>query len=61
MKSNKYKRLTSIVYDITRPPNRSIDGDVEFYLKELLPKSCLVLEAGVGNGGMTIPFLRKKY
>ncbi|AAT75434.1 S-adenosylmethionine:2-demethylmenaquinone methyltransferase [Mesoplasma florum L1] len=62
MKSNKenyYGNLSSLVYNQSKPPGTSIDGDIEFYTNELIKRDGLVLEAGVGNGRMAIPLLRK--
>ncbi|AVN64826.1 SAM-dependent methyltransferase [Mesoplasma florum] len=56
---NYYGSLSSLVYDISKPPGTSIDGDIEFYTQELIRRDGIVLEAGVGNGRMAIPLLRK--
>ncbi|WP_169728217.1 class I SAM-dependent methyltransferase [Mesoplasma chauliocola] len=56
---NYYGSLSSTVYDESKPPGTSIDGDIDFYIKELMPRDGLVLEAGVGNGRMAIPLLRR--
>jgi SAM-dependent methyltransferase len=59
MKKNYYGTLSSQIYNLTKPPGTSIDGDIEFYTNKLLPLNGLILEAGVGNGRMLIPLLRK--
>ncbi|ATZ20606.1 class I SAM-dependent methyltransferase [Mesoplasma coleopterae] len=58
-KKNYYGSLSSLVYDQTKPPGTSIDGDIQFYTNELIQRDGIVLEAGVGNGRMAIPLLRK--
>ncbi|WP_031542976.1 class I SAM-dependent methyltransferase [Mesoplasma photuris] len=59
MNKNYYGSLASLIYNFTKPPGTSIDGDIEFYTKMLMPRDGLVLEAGVGNGRMLIPLARK--
>ncbi|ATQ35241.1 methyltransferase [Mesoplasma entomophilum] len=58
-KKNYYGSLSALVCDQTKPPGASIDGDIEFYTNELIQRDGIVLEAGVGNGRMAIPLLRK--
>ncbi|WP_339030534.1 class I SAM-dependent methyltransferase [Spiroplasma endosymbiont of Cantharis nigra] len=57
---NHYKQISSLIYDFTKPPGTSIDGDLEFYKSQLLPIQGKVLEAGVGNGRLFIPLLKYK-
>ncbi|QEH62030.1 methyltransferase [Spiroplasma chinense] len=57
---NKYQKYSSLLYDATKPPGTSVDGDLEFYKEYILPVEGKVLEAGVGNGRMLIPFLKYK-
>ncbi|WP_027063150.1 class I SAM-dependent methyltransferase [Mesoplasma seiffertii] len=59
MKKNYYGSLSSQIYNLTKPPGTSIDGDIEFYTNQLMPLDGLILEAGVGNGRMLVPLLRK--
>ncbi|QHX35847.1 methyltransferase [Spiroplasma sp. TIUS-1] len=58
MNKNNYSSLSSIVYDFTKPPGTNSDGDIEFYKSYLLPLEGKILEAGVGNGRMSIPLLK---
>ncbi|ATZ21286.1 class I SAM-dependent methyltransferase [Mesoplasma tabanidae] len=58
-KKNYYGNISSLVYNQSKPPGTSIDGDIEFYTNELIKREGLVLEAGVGNGRIAIPLLRK--
>ncbi|AKU79545.1 class I SAM-dependent methyltransferase [Spiroplasma turonicum] len=58
-KFNKYLNLSSIIYDLTKPVGESVDGDLEFYKKELIPINGKILELGCGNGRLTIAL--KKY
>ncbi|QBQ07881.1 methyltransferase [Spiroplasma gladiatoris] len=58
--NNKYENYSSVLYDFTKPPGTSIDGDLEFYKNLLMPIEGKVLEAGVGNGRLLIPFLKYK-
>ncbi|ALD66608.1 class I SAM-dependent methyltransferase [Spiroplasma cantharicola] len=57
---NHYKQISSLIYDFTKPPGTSIDGDLAFYKSQLLPIEGKVLEAGVGNGRLYIPLLKYK-
>ncbi|WP_051350884.1 class I SAM-dependent methyltransferase [[Acholeplasma] multilocale] len=59
MEKNYYGSLCSKIYDLTKPPGTSIDGDIEFYTQTLMPLDGKILEAGIGNGRMSIPLLRK--
>ncbi|ATZ17687.1 class I SAM-dependent methyltransferase [Mesoplasma melaleucae] len=61
IKRNYYGSLSSLVYDQSKPPGTSIDGDIQFYTEELIQRDGIVLEAGVGNGRMAIPLLRKGF
>ncbi|AKX33969.1 methyltransferase [Spiroplasma litorale] len=51
---NRYLKLSSLVYNYNNPVGHSIDGDIDFYKKELIPKSGNVLELGCGNGRICI-------
>ncbi|WP_338984112.1 class I SAM-dependent methyltransferase [Spiroplasma endosymbiont of Othius punctulatus] len=55
---NYYSSLSSTIYDFTKPPGTSSDGDIEFYKKLLLPLEGKILEAGVGNGRVSIPLIK---
>ncbi|ASP28072.1 methyltransferase [Spiroplasma corruscae] len=55
---NLYLSLSSLVYDFTKPPGTSIDGDIEFYKKELIPLEGKILELGCGNGRLSIPLIK---
>ncbi|QGS52088.1 class I SAM-dependent methyltransferase [Spiroplasma tabanidicola] len=57
---NQYKNYSCMLYDFTKPPGTSVDGDLEFYKNLLMPVEGKVLEAGVGNGRLLIPFLKYK-
>ncbi|AUM62776.1 class I SAM-dependent methyltransferase [Spiroplasma monobiae] len=57
---NHYKKISSLVYNSTKPPGTSIDKDLEFYKSQLLQIEGKVLEAGVGNGRLFIPLLKYK-
>lgn len=57
---NKYSKYSCILYNETKPPGTSVDGDLEFYKNLLLPVEGYILEAGVGNGRLLIPLLRYK-
>ncbi|WP_338984485.1 class I SAM-dependent methyltransferase [Spiroplasma endosymbiont of Diplazon laetatorius] len=57
---NHYKKISSLIYNSTKPPGTSIDKDLEFYKSQLLPIEGKVLEAGVGNGRLFIPLLKYK-
>ncbi|AHI54177.1 methyltransferase [Spiroplasma sabaudiense Ar-1343] len=56
---NYYGKLSSIIYNLTKPVGYSIDGDLEFYFEKIKTAKGIILEAGVGTGRMLIPFLRK--
>ncbi|AUB31802.1 class I SAM-dependent methyltransferase [Spiroplasma floricola] len=57
---NHYKKISSLIYNATKPPGTSIDKDLEFYKSLLLPIDGKILEAGVGNGRLFIPLLKYK-
>ncbi|AGR42266.1 class I SAM-dependent methyltransferase [Spiroplasma diminutum] len=57
---NHYKKISSLLYNSTKPPGTDIDGDLNFYKSQLLPIEGKVLEAGVGNGRLLIPLLKYK-
>lgn len=55
----EYRELSARFYQESKPVGLSIDGDIEFYRKELEDLSGLVLEAGVGTGRLMIPLIKK--
>lgn len=55
----EYGKLSTMVYDHTKPSGHSIDGDIEYFYQNIQEVSGRVLEAGVGTGRMLIPFLEK--
>ncbi|MBO0475762.1 class I SAM-dependent methyltransferase [Vagococcus sp. DIV0080] len=55
----EYGKLSTMVYEHTKPSGHSIDGDIEYFYKNIQKSSGRVLEAGVGTGRMLIPFLEK--
>ncbi|WP_339020380.1 class I SAM-dependent methyltransferase [Spiroplasma endosymbiont of Atherix ibis] len=57
---NYYKKISSLIYNVTKTPGTSIDKDLEFYKFKLLPIEGKVLEAVVGNGRLFIPLLKYK-
>lgn len=56
-----YGKLSTELYDFTKPVGYSIDGDIEYYQARL--KNCRgrILEAAVGSGRFIIPFLEAGY
>lgn len=55
----EYGRLSTMVYEMTKPVARSLDGDIEYYYEKLKNVNGKILEAGVGTGRMLIPFSQK--
>lgn len=56
-----YGKLSTELYDLTKPVGRSINGDIEYYLKRLENVDGRVLEAGVGSGRCLIPLLENGF
>ncbi|MCL2674642.1 MAG: class I SAM-dependent methyltransferase [Defluviitaleaceae bacterium] len=54
----EYGELSSLLYEATKPVGRSINGDIEYYIKELEGITNPILEAGVGTGRMLIPLAK---
>lgn len=52
-----YGKLSTEVYQLTKPVGRSIDGDIEYYTERLKGCRGRILEAGAGTGRMLIPLL----
>ncbi|MCL2874142.1 MAG: class I SAM-dependent methyltransferase [Defluviitaleaceae bacterium] len=55
----EYGKLSTILYEHTKPIGRSVDGDIEYYSEMLKSISGSVLEAGVGTGRMLIPLIKR--
>lgn len=55
----EYGKLSTMLYEITKPVGHSIDGDIEYYYEKLKAVKGSILEAGVGTGRMLIPFIQK--
>jgi hypothetical protein len=47
---NEYGKLSTMLYEHTKPIGYSINGDIEYYSEKLKNLSGRVLEAGVGTG-----------
>ncbi|GLY12421.1 class I SAM-dependent methyltransferase [Pseudobacillus badius] len=56
-----YGRLSTELYNLTKPVGHSINGDIEYYLDRLEGTKGKVLEAAVGSGRFLIPLLEKGY
>ena len=56
-----YGKLSTEVYDFTKPVGTSIGGDIEYYMNRLENISGRVLEAGVGSGRFLIPLLERGF
>ncbi|MBO0995888.1 class I SAM-dependent methyltransferase [Bacillus sp. SD088] len=54
-----YGKLSTELYDHTKPLGQSINGDIDYYLNRLKNVDGRVLEAGVGSGRCLIPLLEK--
>lgn len=55
----EYGKLSTKMYEITKPVGYSINGDLEFYYDKLKHVTGDILEAGVGTGRLLIPYLQK--
>lgn len=55
----EYGKLSTMLYQLTKPVGYSINGDIEYYEEQLAHCQGRVLEAGVGTGRMLIPLLKK--
>ena len=55
----EYGELATILYELTKPAGHSINGDIEYFLRNLEGIPGPVLEAGVGTGRMLVPLLRQ--
>lgn len=56
-----YGKLSTQLYDVTKPVGHSINGDIEYYLKRLQGTKGKILEPAVGSGRFIIPLLNKGY
>lgn len=56
-----YGKLSTELYDFTKPIGYSIRGDIEYYLERLKGTEGKILEAAVGSGRFLIPLLEKGY
>lgn len=54
-----YGKLSTELYDFTKPIGKSINGDIEYYLERLGNINGRLLEAGVGSGRFLIPLLEQ--
>lgn len=55
----EYGELSTKMYELTKPIGYSMNGDLEYYYKQLKDVKGNILEAGVGTGRMMIPFIEK--
>lgn len=55
----EYKKISSEVYEATKPVGKSIDGDLEYYYNLIKDIDGHILEAGVGTGRLLIPYIQK--
>lgn len=55
----EYGQLSAKMYEETKPVGASLNGDLEYYYTQLKETRGKILEAGVGNGRLMIPYLQK--
>lgn len=55
----EYKKISSEVYEFTKPVGSSLSGDLEYYYQHIKDLDGYILEAGVGTGRLLIPYLQK--
>ena len=55
----EYGKLSTEVYELTKPVGTSLNGDLEYYTNALKKAGGKVLEAGVGTGRLLIPLLKE--
>ncbi|KFN03346.1 class I SAM-dependent methyltransferase [Bacillus clarus] len=53
-----YGKLSTELYNITKPVGYSLNGDIEYYQERLKTCQGRILEAGVGSGRVIIPLLK---
>ncbi|TDL30873.1 class I SAM-dependent methyltransferase [Jeotgalibacillus sp. S-D1] len=58
---SNYGKLSTEVYQHTKPVGHSIDGDIEYYKERLKGCRGRILEAGAGTGRMLIPLLEEGF
>ncbi|WP_284140684.1 MULTISPECIES: class I SAM-dependent methyltransferase [unclassified Virgibacillus] len=56
-----YGKLSTELYNLTKPIGYSIGGDIEYYMERLKGTNQKILEAGVGSGRFLIPLLEQGY
>ena len=56
-----YGKISTQLYDATKPVGTSIGGDIEYYMDRLKEIDGPILEAGVGTGRMLIPLLKEGF
>jgi SAM-dependent methyltransferase len=55
----EYGKLSTMLYEHTKPAGASVSGDIEYYSATLRDVKSPVLEAGVGTGRMLIPLIQR--
>ena len=55
----EYNKISSELYNFTKPIGKSIEGDLEYYYDKLKNVKGSILEAGIGTGRLLIPFAEK--
>lgn len=58
---SNYGKISTELYDFTKPVGTSINGDIEYYMERLKSVEGKVLEAGVGTGRFIIPLLEEGF
>ncbi|NGP46811.1 class I SAM-dependent methyltransferase [Bacillaceae bacterium SIJ1] len=56
-----YGKLSTELYELTKPVGHSVRGDIEYYTERLAGTKGKVLEAGVGSGRFLVPLLEKGF
>ncbi|MBR7796196.1 class I SAM-dependent methyltransferase [Virgibacillus sp. AGTR] len=56
-----YGKLSTELYDFTKPVGHSVQGDIEYYFERLKGTKGRILEAASGSGRFLIPLLEKGY
>lgn len=55
----EYNKISSELYNHTKPIGKSLDGDIEYYYEKIKDIKGNILEAGVGTGRILIPYIEK--
>ena len=55
----EYGEMSTKLYELTKPIGTSVDGDLEYYYKQIQNVKGKILEAGVGTGRVMIPFVKR--